>query len=49
MRDGKLFFDQPVRSDIRTYDNIWKITRGQGDDYITDSLLDYLDFKENCK
>ena len=49
MRDGKLFFDQPVRSDIRTYDNIWKITRGQGDDYITRSLLDYLDFKENCK
>ena len=49
MRDGKLFFDQPVRSDIRTYDNIWKITRGQGDHYITGSLLDYLGFKENCK
>ena len=26
------FFDQPVKSDMRTYDNIRKIATGQGDD-----------------
>ena len=32
MIDGKNFFDQPVKSSIRTYDNIPKIATGQGDD-----------------
>ena len=27
------FFDQPVKIDLRSYDNIRKITTGQGDDY----------------
>ena len=26
------FFDQPVKSDVRTYDNIRKLATGQGDD-----------------
>ena len=26
------FFDQPVKNDPRTYDNIRKIATGQGDD-----------------
>ena len=26
------FFDQPVKSDMRTYDNIRKLATGQGDD-----------------
>ena len=41
MIDGKNFFDQPVKSDIRTCDNIWKIATGQGDDYATGCLLGY--------
>ena len=41
MIDGKNFFDQPVKRDIRTYDNIRKITTGQGDDYTTGCLLNY--------
>ena len=41
MTDGKIFFDQPVKSDMRTYDNIQKIVIGQGDDYTTGCLLDY--------
>ena len=41
MIDGKNFFDQPVKSDTRTYDNIRKIAVGQGDDYTTGCLLDY--------
>ena len=32
MIDGKNFFDQPVQSSMRTYDNIRKIATGQGDD-----------------
>ena len=49
MIDGKNFFDQPVKSNIRTYDNIRKILTGQGDDYTTDCLLDYKYFKKNYK
>ena len=32
MIDGKDLFDQPVKSDKVTYDNIRKIATGQGDD-----------------
>ena len=35
MIDGQNFFDQPVRYTLMTYDNIWKIATGQGDDYTT--------------
>ena len=41
MIDGKNFFDQPVKSDMRTYHNIRKIATAQGDDYKTGCLLDY--------
>ena len=37
----KTFFDQPVKSDMRTYDKIQKIATGRGDDYTTGFLLDY--------
>ena len=30
MIDEKSFFIQPVKSDMRTYDNIGKVARGQG-------------------
>ena len=46
MIDGKKFFDQPVKNDLRTYGNIQKITTGQGDDYRTDCLLEYSYFKK---
>ena len=45
MIDGKNFFDQPVKNDKVTYENIRKITIGQGDDYTTGCLLDYTYFK----
>ena len=35
MVDGKNVFDQPVRNDKVTYENIRKIATGQGDDYTT--------------
>ena len=31
--EGKIFFDQPVKNDIRTYENIGKIATCEGDDY----------------
>ena len=49
MRDGRNFFDQPVKNDLKTYDNIQKITIGQGDDYTTSCLLDYPYFKKYYK
>ena len=45
----KNFFVQPVKGDMRAYDNIQKIATGQGYDYTTCYLLDYPYFKENYK
>ena len=49
MIDGKNFFNQPVKNDKVTYENIRKIPIGQGDDYTTGCLLDYTYFKEYYK
>ena len=49
MIDGKNFFYQPVKNDKVTYDNIRKITTGQGDDYTTGFLLDCIYFKKYYK
>ena len=49
MIDGKNVFGQPINSMIKTYENIRKITIGQGDDYTTGCLLDYTYFKKYCK
>ena len=47
--DGRNFFDQPINSMSKTYENIRKIAAGKGDDYTTGCLLDYSYFKENYK
>ena len=49
MIDGKNFFDQPIKNDKITYENIRKIATGQGDDYTTGCLLDYAYFKNYYK
>ena len=49
MIDGNFFFDQPINSMIKIYENIRKITIGQGDDYTTGCLLDYTYFKKYYK
>ena len=49
MFDGKNVFDQPVRNDKVTYENIRKTAIGQGDDYTTSCLLDYTCFKKYYK
>ena len=49
MIDVKNFFDQPRNSMIKTYENIRKIAKGQGDDYTTGCFLDYSYFKDHYK
>ena len=49
MINGKIFFNQSVKNDKVTYENIRKIATGQGDDYTTGCLLDYIYFKNYCK
>ena len=47
--DGKNLFDQPVKNNKVTYENIRKITTGQGDDYTAGCLLDYAYSKKYYK
>ena len=41
MIDGKNFFDQPIKNNKITCENIRKITTGQGGDYTACCFLDY--------
>ena len=47
--NGENFFDQPIKNNKITYDNIRKIATSQGDDYTTGCLLDYLYFANTYK
>ena len=49
MTDGKNFFDQPIKNNKLTYENIRKIAAGHGDNYTTGCLLDYTYFKKYYK
>ena len=49
MIDGKIFFDQPINSMTKTFENIRKIAIGQEDDYTTGCFLDYPYFKDHYK
>ena len=40
MIDGKNFFNQPVKKEKVTYENIRKIATGREDDYTNDCFLD---------
>ena len=41
MIDGQSFFDQPIKNNLITYDNIQNIATGQGNGYAFGCLLDY--------
>ena len=43
------FFDQPIKNNNVTYENIRKIPTGQGDDYTTGCFLDHSYFKDSYK
>ena len=47
--NGENFFDQPIKNNKVTYDNIRKNATGQGDDYTTGCLLDYSYFADTYK
>ena len=49
MTDGQNVFDQPVKNNLRTNENIRKITTGQRDEYTTGCLLDYNYFNNYFK
>ena len=49
MINGESFFDQPMKNNKVTYENIKKIATGQGDDYTTGCLLDYPYFMDTYK
>ena len=49
MINGENFFDQPIKNNKVTYENIRKIATGQGDDYTTRCLLDYPYFADTYK
>ena len=44
--DGKNFYDQPINGLIRQYDEVRKISTGQGDDYKNACLLDFACFEK---
>ena len=45
--DGRNFYDQSINGSIKQYDEIRKISTGQGDDYATGCLLDFAYFEKN--
>ena len=47
--DGRNFYDQPINDSIKQYDEVRKISTGQGDDYTTGCLLDYSYFRKNYR
>ena len=49
MINGENVFDQPIKNNKVTYENIRNIATGQGDDYTTGCLLDYSYFADTYK
>ena len=49
MINGENFFDQPIKNNKVTYENIRKIATGQGDGYTTGCLLNYQYIKDYYK
>ena len=47
--DGRNFYDQSINDLIKQYNEVRKISTGQGDDYTTGCLLDYSYFEKNYR
>ena len=47
--DGRNFYDQAINNSIKQYDEVRKISTGQGDDYNTGCLLDFDYSEKNYK
>ena len=49
MINGENFFDQPIKNNQVTYENVRKIATAQGDDYTNGCLLDFSYFADTYK
>ena len=49
MINGENVFDQPIKNNKVTYENVRKFAAGQGDDHTTACLLTYPYFKDTYK
>ena len=47
--DGRNFYDQAINDSIKQYDEVRKVSTGQGDDYTTGCLLDFAYFEKNYR
>ena len=47
--DGRNYYNQPINDTIKQYDEVRKISTGQGDDYTTGCLLDFAYFEKNYR
>ena len=47
--DGRNFYNQPINDLIKQYNEVRKISTGQGDDYTTGCLLDFVYLEKNCR
>ena len=47
--DGRNFYNKPINDSIKQYDEITKVSAGQGDDYTTGCLLDFAYFEKNYR
>ena len=47
--DGRNFYDQAINDSIKQYDEVRKKSTGQGDDYTTGCLLDFVYLEKNCR
>ena len=47
--DGRNFYDQAINGSFKQYDEIQKISIGQGNDYTTGCLLDFVYFKKKYR
>ena len=44
--DGRMFYDWPINHSIKQYEEVRKVSTGQGDDYTTGCLLDFAYFEK---
>ena len=47
--DGRNFYDQAIHDSIKQYNEVRKVSTGQGDDYTTGCLLDFAYFGKKKK
>ena len=45
--DGRIFYNQAINDSVKHYDDVRKVSTGQGDDYTTGFLLDLAYLKKN--